>query len=250
MGHIFGKFVWFEHNTTDVGKAKGFYGELFGWGVQSLSMGETSYEMITAGETPIGGYVKLEGKGAPHWTSYVSVEDVDATAKKIVAAGGKVLAPAFDVPTVGRMSQVADPQGASFWIMRGTEDAPDAPPAAGRFFWNELWARDGKKAAAFYRDVLGYTVKDAPMPDGTYHVLEAGGGPRAGIMTSPDAKAPPAWLPYVAVDDCDATLAKARKLGASIQLPATDVPEVGRFAVLRDPNGAAIAVIKPLPMPR
>ena len=245
MSQLLGKFVWYECVTKDSAKSKGFYGELFGWKVQSFPMGDRTYDMIALGETTQGGYTKPEGKAPSHWTSYVSVDDVDATAKKVVAVGGKVVTPAFDVPQVGRMSQVADPQGATFWIMRGESDAPDSEPAPGRFFWNELWARDGKAAADFYEKVFGYEVKSMDMPDGTYHVLEKSGVSRAGIMTSPNKAVPPMWLPYVAVEGCDASVARAKKLGAEVHVPPTDIPEVGRFAVLGDPTGATIAVIQP-----
>jgi predicted enzyme related to lactoylglutathione lyase len=174
------------------------------------------------------------------------VDDVDATAKKIKAAGGKVMGEPIDVPTIGRMVEVADPQGASFWIMRGEgDDAADAPSTQGRFHWNELWARDGEAVVAFYEKIFGYAVKSMEMPTGTYHVLEKDGVPRAGIMTSPSKDVPPMWLPYVAVDGCDATVTRAKKLGAAVHAPASDIPDIGRFAVLGDPNGAAFAVIQP-----
>jgi len=243
-----GKFVWFECVTADSAKAQAFYGEVIGWKTQPFPMGEETYTMLAAGETPVGGYTAPEGPLAgapPHWTSYVLVADVDATLKKITSAGGKILQPAFDVPGIGRMSQVADPQGASFWVMAGEEEgAPDAPATHGQFHWNELWARDADKVVPFYEKVLGYKSKAMAMPDGTYHVLEKGGLPRAGIMTAPP-DAPSAWLPYVAVDDCDAAVERASKNGGSIQVPATDIPNIGRFAVFTDPNGATLAVIKP-----
>ena len=246
MAQLIGKFVWFENVTSEIGRAKAFYGEVLGWKVQEMKLGTDSYEMIVAGETPVGGYTAPERPGRPDWTSYLSVDDVDATARKITASGGKLLAPALDVPTIGRMQPVADPEGAAFWIMRGEgEGSPDAPPSQGRFYWNELWARDAAKAAAFYRDVFGFTVKDMAMEGMTYRVLEKDGVPRAGIMTSELKEAPPMWLPYVAVEDTDATIARATRLGATVHVPPTDIPTVGRFSVFADPNGATLAVIKP-----
>lgn len=247
MTHLIGKFVWFECVTSDLEKAKAFYGEVLGWKVQPFAMGKDSYDMILAGETPIGGFSRADKKEPAHWTSYLSVANVDATAKQIVAAGGTIVTKALDVPTIGRMAEVADPQGARFWIMRGEgDDAADTPVASGRFHWNELWARDGAQALGFYRDVFGFTGKDMNMGDIAYHVLEKDGIPRAGIMTSAMKEVPPMWLPYVAVDDCDQATARAGKLGATVHVPPTDIPTVGRFSVFADPNGAAIAVIKPV----
>jgi hypothetical protein len=83
---------------------------------------------------------------------------------------------------------------------------------------------------------------------GTYHLLtSADGKPRAGVFESKGAEAPPPmWLPYVAVDDCDQAVERAQQLGArAVPMPPTDIPGVGRFAVLLDPFGAALAVIKP-----
>jgi predicted enzyme related to lactoylglutathione lyase len=248
MARLTGKFVWFECVTNEAGKAKAFYTELFGWKVQPFAMGEESYEMLTVGPTPVGGFAQPDPGAPPHWTSYLSVPDVDATLEKVRGEGGAVLKPAFDVPVVGRMAQVADPQGASFWVMAGSEDdTPDLPPAQGLFQWNELWARDGEKAVRFYEKIAGYTTRTMPMPEGgTYYLLERDGVPRAGVMTSPRSEVPPMWLPYVGVDDCDATVSRAQKLGGSVHVPATDIPGVGRFAILGDPLGATIAIIKPI----
>ena len=249
MARLTGKFVWFECVTAKAERAKAFYGEVFGWKTQPFTIASESYEMVTVGEKPVGGYASPgdDAKSAPpHWVSYVSVDDVDATAVKIKAEGGALLEGPFDVPEVGRMARVADPQGAVFWLMRGSgDDEPDAPAKHGEFYWNELWTRDAEAAVRFYERVLGYSSKATPMQDGTYHVLEKEGVPRAGVMTAPDAKMPPMWLPYVAVDDCDATVARAEKQGGKVHMPPTDVPSIGRFAVLADSNGATFAVIKP-----
>jgi predicted enzyme related to lactoylglutathione lyase len=245
MAKLTGKFVWFECVTSDIPRAKAFYSELIGWQIKPFPMGEEAYEMLTVGETPVGGYARPDPGEPSHWTSYLSVDDVDATVKKIEAEGGKLLRAAFDVPEVGRMAKVADPQGASFWIMAVTELKPDEPPAQGLFHWNELWARDAEKAVRFYEKVFGYTTRSMDMPEGKYHVLEQEGAMRAGVMKSTQKDVPPMWLPYVTVDDCDQTVARARKLGGAVHLQPTDIPNIGRFAILADPGGATFAIIKP-----
>ena len=247
MARLSGKFVWFECVTSEVSKAKAFYGDVVGWKTQSFPMGDRSYEMLLAGEKQVGGYSSPEAGERPHWTSYLSVDDVDAAATRVKAEGGAVLVPAFDIPDVGRVAKVADPQGASFWIMTGAgDDAEDAPATTpGTFHWNELWARDAEKAVRFYEKAFGFTSKTMPMPEGDYHLLEAGGVPRAGVLKSTKPEVPPMWLPYVAVDDCDAAAARAKKLGGAIHLEPTDIPDIGRFAILGDVNGATFAVIKP-----
>ena len=128
-------------------------------------------------------------------------------------------------------------------------DAGEAPQATGpgSFHWNELHARDAAAAAAFYAEAFGYAARATPMPDGSsYHLLERDGVPLCGITTAA-AKTPPMWLPYVTVADCDASARRAEKLGASRVVAPSDIPDVGRFALHLDPQGAAIAMIKPSP---
>jgi predicted enzyme related to lactoylglutathione lyase len=246
MSKLQGKFVWFELVTRDARKAQAFYGEVLGWKVTAFPMGPTTYEMITAGEATIGGY-DTAGKGeAPHWTSYVSVADLDAAMAKVKNAGGKVLEAVKDVPTVGRMVKIADPTGAVLNLYQSaSDDEPDAPWKAGTFNWNELHTADPARALRFYKEALGYASNDMDMgPMGTYHVLEQSGGMRAGILKAQDA-APTMWLPYVAVDDADAAAARAARLGGKVLSPAEDIPNIGRFAILADDDGAVFAVIRP-----
>jgi uncharacterized protein len=117
----------------------------------------------------------------------------------------------------------------------------------GQFSWNELVTTDPAGATTFYKQLFGWTTQDFPMPGFTYTVVSAGGAQsgQGGIMpTPPTAKGmPPAWISYVTVDDVDATAKQAEKLGGKIMVPPSDIPEVGRFAVLLDPQGASIAII-------
>jgi uncharacterized protein len=249
-----GKFVWFEHVSRDAKKAQTFYGEVFGWKVQPFPVDGSTYEMIFAGDTPdtmIGDFAKPESDREPsHWTSYVSVEDVDAAAKAAIANGGKVIVAPFDAPGVGRRARIADPQGAELWLIkRANGDPADAPAVPGRPFWNELHTTDPAKALSFYEKVVGFSHRPMDMgPAGIYHVLSRGGVDRGGVTGHLPSGVPPHWLPYVAVDDTDATIARARKLGAKIPMPAEDIPGVGRFGVLEDPTGAVLAIMKPMPM--
>jgi predicted enzyme related to lactoylglutathione lyase len=247
MSHLPGKFVWFEYVSKEPKKAQAFYGEVVGWKVESAPMGDFTYEMIKAGDAAIGGFSAPQHSEPPHWLSYVSVEDVDATAKKVTAAGGKVLGEAFDIPTVGRMARCSDPYGAHFVLFHGQgDDAADvAKRPAGHFDWNELLSPEPDKAVAFYEKVLGYTHEKMDMPDGAYTILKSGGVPRGGVMKTPVPQLPSHWLQYVAVDNADAAVARATRSGGQLKMPPMDVPNVGRFAVLTDPLGAAFGVIQP-----
>jgi predicted enzyme related to lactoylglutathione lyase len=245
-----GKFVWFELVTGEPKKAQGFYAEVLGWRTQAFPMGPASYDMIYAGDTMIGGYASPRREGTPsHWIAYVSVDDVDAAAKRVTANGGKIVEPPSDIPTVGRRARIADPQGAEICLFKNTTgDPPDQPKAPqGWFFWNELHTTDPAKALAFYEAVIGYSHEDLKSPAGTYHVLSHGGVGRGGVSSYLSPGASPHWLPYVSVDDVDATLARAKRLGAKIPMNAEDIPDIGRFGILQDPTGAVLAIMKPLP---
>jgi predicted enzyme related to lactoylglutathione lyase len=192
-----GKFVWFELVTTDRAKSEAFYGEVLGWKTAAMPMGDHSYTLINNGATAVGGLVAAQGKEPSHWISYVAVPDVDQALAKVKAAGGKTTGPAIDVPTVGRMAEIADPQGAALYVF--TPSGAEQPPqqVAGAFFWNELWTSDPAAALRFYEGVVGYGHTDKDMgPRGTYHVLTQGDRQLAGIMTA--ATPPPRARPATA----------------------------------------------------
>lgn len=246
MAYLHGKFVWFEHVSSDVPKARAFYAELFGWKSDPVPMRGEPYFMIQNGTEGIGGF-RTAMPGMPsHWMSYLSVADVDPTAKAAVAAGGKVLMPPTDFPPVGRGAAFADPTGAVFSVWKGNEgDRPDAETIApGSWYWNECVTSDPEKALAFYERVFGFTHETMHMSRGPYYVLKKDGVPRGGLMKCPDPTAPAGWLPYVSVADCDASAARASALGATLCLPPTDIPDVGRFACFIDPLGAALGIIR------
>jgi predicted enzyme related to lactoylglutathione lyase len=131
---------------------------------------------------------------------------------------------------------------------------------AGQFFWHELITTDAKAAAAFYCDVVGWTVRDSGVAGHDYSLFHAGDRGVAGMLAiTPDmAKhgARPGWLGYVSVDDVDAAAAKIREMGGAIHIAPQEVPNVIRFAMGADPQGAVFYAAKglvaeappPLPM--
>jgi len=243
-----GKFVWFEYVSNDAARARAFYEPLFGWRTESMPMGDQSYQMLMNGDHGIGG-LTAAGTGAPNrWISYVSVTDVDASFRAAIAAGAKAVFQPADFGPVGRGAGLADPTGAAFCLWKSARgDTPDHDVPAGDWAWNELWTSDAKAALAFYQRVFGFTHDTMNMGEqGDYYILKSGDGQsRGGLAQSSMAGAPPMWLPYVRVTDCDATVAKAQTLGAKqVLMPPTDIPNIGRFAILLDPLGAPIAVIR------
>lgn len=248
--HLPGKFIWFEHVSSDHAKARAFYEPLFGWHTEAMPMDGQTYPMLLNGNQGIGGLRKVDPGTPSHWISYMSVESVDAGVKAATAAGAKLVQPPTDFPPVGRGAGLIDPTGAAFCLWTSARgDEPDGDVPAGGFVWNELSTPDVQKSLAFYEKAFGYTHSTMDMGEqGTYYILNtASDKGRAGLF-QPKEPMPTMWLPYVHVADCDATFAKAQKLGAGIvAMPPTDIPTVGRIAIFADSLGAAIGIIQPDP---
>lgn len=121
----------------------------------------------------------------------------------------------------------------------------------GNFCWNELMTRDVEGAKRFYQSTIGWSFEAMPMVDGgTYWVASSAGKSVAGIFSlnaSGYDGVPESWMSYLAVDDVDARVAKAIKAGAKLMKPIFDVPNVGRIAILREPGGAGVGWMTPLP---
>jgi predicted enzyme related to lactoylglutathione lyase len=250
MSHLPGKFVWFEHLSNDIAKARGFYEQLFGWHTETIPMGGPEpYAMIQNGSAGIGGYAKSPAGAPPQWLSYLSVDDVDASYRAALAAGAKSLMAPANYGGAGRAATLADPTGAVFSLWKGAQDDPadtDSTPTGG-WFWNELTTQDDRAALAFYEKVFGYSHDEMPMAQGSYFLLKQGATMRGGLCKAMQASTPAMWMQYVVVEDCDAAAAKAKGLGATIVVPPADIPGVGRFSMLADPQGAVLAVMKPAP---
>jgi uncharacterized protein len=120
----------------------------------------------------------------------------------------------------------------------------------GRFVWYEHLTRDVPAAIAFYSDVVGW--KTQPFGQGSDYLMWVGSqGPLGGVIRLPDELArmgvPPHWMAHVAVDDVDAAAARVSQLGGALRKPPEDIPTVGRFAIVADPQGAVISLFQPLP---
>lgn len=115
----------------------------------------------------------------------------------------------------------------------------------GAFSWNELVTTDISAAKTFYSELFGWTLQDEEMPEMTYTMAKVGEKQVAGMMAMPtEAEGMPSmWGGYVTVDDVDAQAVKAETLGAKIMVPPQDIPKVGRFTVISDPQGAMLTMI-------
>lgn len=252
--HAPGTFSWAELATTDAKAAKAFYGSLLGWTFDDMPAGpDMIYSMSKVGKEHAAALYQMGAamKGVPpHWDSYITVEDVDASAKKAVAAGGKLVKEPFDVMDVGRMAVVADPTGAVFCLWTAKKHiGAGVIHDPGAMTWNELYTDDVDRAGKFYTTVLGWTTEAFDMgPMGTYTLFNRPGvkGNAGGMMKlMPNMQGvPPHWLVYFAVEDCDASAKKAKDLGGKVLMDPMDIPNIGRFAVAQDPAGAVFALYK------
>ncbi len=255
ISYVPGTPCWVDLGTPDIEGAAGFYGGLFGWSVPEGEDSEQTggYRQAMLRDKPVAGVMPLMQEGQPPaWSTYVSVEDADATAAKVREAGGMVMAEPMDVMGLGRMAVFADTTGAVFGIWQpGSFIGAELVNEANTLSWNELNTRDTAAAKEFYGAVFGWTYEEMEVENvGTYTALQVDGNSVGGMLDItgrlPD-EVPANWLTYFAVDDTDATVAKLKELGGSVNMEPMDIV-AGRFAVLSDPFGAVFAVIKPSPM--
>jgi predicted enzyme related to lactoylglutathione lyase len=188
----------------------------------------------------------------------VGVDDVAATVAAISGAGGQVYVPTTVMENVGTFAVTADPTGAVFAPWKSARPAEDVErqgfPEPFTFVWDELMTTDPGAAGAFYEKVFGWTQRPVDMGGGMIYTLldrpgvkNPKGDPASagGMMKSPPEVPYSFWLPYVGVDHCDERCERAARFGATVTVPPTDIPNVGRFACWLDPQQAAIAILQP-----
>lgn len=237
---------WADLGTPDTAASTAFYSGLFDWEPFSAGPEAGGYGFFLLDGKQVAAYGPLgDDGGAPAWTIYFATADADATAKAVEQAGGTVRLAPCDVMTAGRMAQFTDPTGADFALWQpGDTTGLEAVNTPGTLCWVELHTSDEAAARAFYEPVLGWSYREFPMgPDASYWVTTTGSEAESfgGILQSPEPTRP--WLPYIEVADCDASVAKAVGLGATLLHPAATAPGIGRMAALADPHGARFSVI-------
>jgi predicted enzyme related to lactoylglutathione lyase len=237
---------WIDLGSPDPSKADTFYTSLFGWDVVDQGPDAGGYRMAYLNGKAVAGLGPQMNPGPPFWMSYVTVGDADATAAAIKGAGGTVVVPPMDVMDVGRMAVALDPSGAGFSIWQaGAHVGAGLVNEPGALSWNELNTRDTEGAKAFYSKVFGWTPETHSMGEFDYTEWKLGDASIGGMMpmaASMPAGVPNFWLVYFAVADCDASCAKTKELGGTVQSEPMDIPQ-GRFAVVSDDQGATFAVI-------
>jgi uncharacterized protein len=248
-----GKFSWYELLTTDTGAAAKFYSEVVGWTPQSMSSADDPmhYTLFNTAEGGVAGLMELppEAKAGgmpPSWVGYVSVDDVDAYAKKFEAAGGSIRRAPDDIPGVGRFAAVGDPQGAHLCLFKPAEGSTPPPhaDAPGYPGWRELMAGDGPAAVQFYADMFGWeksTGHDMG-PHGVYQLMAYDGQDRMGIMTKPEQMPVPSWGYCFWVDAAGAAAQRVTSAGGTVINGPLPVPGGLWVVQAQDPQGARFSV--------
>jgi len=254
--HKPGSFSWIELSTSDQKAANNFYTSLFGWSVQDHPMGPNEvYSIYQIKGRDVGAACTLRPEQSshgvpPHWMIYITVGNADASAALGGKLGGKVLAPAFDVMDLGRMAVLQDPTGASFSIWQANQKSGTTIVGEdGAFCWADLSTPDQAAASKFYSGLFGWKLTAGVNDSSGYLHIQNGEDYIGGVPHGKhrDPHLPAHWLAYIQVANCDATAAKAKQLGAKFYLEPTSMENVGRFAILADPQGAVIAIFQPAP---
>ncbi len=247
-----GDFVWYELLTSDADAAQRFYGDVIGWTAADSGQPGMDYRILDAGDGQAGGLMQITEQmpGAkPVWLGYVGVPDVDAAVADWTAAGGSVQMPAMDIPNVGRIAMLADPDGVPLYVMRGAVDAQSTVfrvSDARHVRWNEIASKDDAKALAFYQARFGWTVAGSmPMGElGDYSFLAANGVTVGAVMRCPPGQSP-RWMYYFGVEDIDAAMNKVKAGGGQVLDGPHEIPG-GEFSLHgRDPQGAAFGLVGP-----
>jgi predicted enzyme related to lactoylglutathione lyase len=252
--HMPGAFCWFELATTDQEAARKFYTSLFGWTLNEFPMGpDELYTIFQVDSQDAAAAYSMNREQRnqgipPHWMLYIAVDNVEKTGTHAVEIGGRLCAPAFDVMDLGRMAVIADPTGAMFSVWQANKQTGIGITGEnGTVCWADLSTPDPSTARRFYRELFDWNFVETEKDSSGYlhiknHEQFIGGIPPA---THREPNRPPHWLLYFQVADCDASTDTASDQGAQILRRPGDMLDVGRFAILKDPQGAVFALFQP-----
>jgi predicted enzyme related to lactoylglutathione lyase len=245
-----GRVLWHELLTSDVDAAEKFYTAVVGWTITPFEGAPDRYDMWTRPDgAPAGGVMKIpQGMNfPPHWGIYVGVPKLEDGVSRIEQLGGSSLSPVIDVPNVGRMRTMKDPQGAAFSIYEPASPPPqpESEPQIGDVSWHELYTTDAEAALKFYTDLFGWRPTEAMDmgPMGKYHMF-ARTFPLGGMMNKPKemAQVPPHWGIYFRVPDVHAGADRVKANGGQVLNGPMEVPGGSWIVNCMDPQGAAFSL--------
>jgi predicted enzyme related to lactoylglutathione lyase len=249
---LLGRPLWYELMTTDMKGAEAFYRTVVGWKTSPFDGAGQPYTMFNrSGDVPIAGVMTKpnEVKAPPFWAMYVGVPKLEEAAAHIERLGGKAHTEVIDVPDVGRLQMLMDPQGAAFYIYEPAQNAeqrPEGAPDVGEASWHELMTTDAPAAMKFYEEVFGWKPSQAMDmgPMGTYQMFDRPHGMIGGMMNKPPemANVPSNWQIYFRVPDVHAAAERIKANGGQILNGPMEVPGGDWILNATDPQGAAFGL--------
>jgi len=247
---LLGRPIWYELMTTDTAAAESFYKDVVGWAAAPFPGAPMPYTVFKrSGDVGVAGLMQRpdDMPFPPFWAMYIGTPDFDHTAAHIKRLGGREISPVIDLPEVGRMQMMSDPQGAAFYIMKpASPDRPEAPPELGEGSWHELMTTDLHAAVKFYQEVFDWQPSEAmDMGDmGTYQMFNRGNSMLGGMMNKPKelADVPPNWGIYFLVPDINVGVDKVKARGGKILNGPMEVPGGDWVVTAMDPQGAAFSL--------
>jgi predicted enzyme related to lactoylglutathione lyase len=254
MADYRGRFLWYELLTTDPKGAQGFYAEVTGWGTEPWAGSPMPYTLWKRGNVAIGGVMELPAEarqaGAPpHWLPYIGAPDIDGTVAQATKAGAKTSMGPEEVPSVGRVAVLQDPQGAVFGLYRpNQEPAAVAPPQLGDCTWHELAAADENEAWRFYSALFGWEKHGQGHDMGPMGIYQEYGCPGmpfplGGVYRKPaEMPAPPHFMLYFRVTDVRRSAELVKSLGGQVLNGPMEVPGGDFIVNCLDPQGAAFSL--------
>jgi predicted enzyme related to lactoylglutathione lyase len=239
---------WIELATSAPDRAAAFYRGLFDWQVADPTTNPPLTALLRG--RPVAGFTELAGSPStdrPEWTTYLTVDDVDATAATVGATGGRVITQPADATDGGRFAICADPTGAVFGVRQpGTLVGAGLAREHGTVARSQVETWDPDPAVAFYETVFDWTPTREDVSGRLVYDFHAYDEVVAGLLMMDDnvpAEVGSNWMVYFDSNDVDGTAELAARLGGEIIVPPTDTP-VGRFAILADALGAVFGVIR------
>ena len=248
---LLGRPLWYELMTTDMKAAETFYKKVVGWTSAPFEGSPQPYTIFSrSAEVPVGGVMPTpQGLTAPpFWAMYVGVPKLEETRDRITKLGGGECSPVIEVPNIGRMQMMKDPQGAAFYIYQpaSADQPPEAAAEVGEASWHELMTTDAPAAMKFYTEIFGWQPSETldMGPIGKYHMFNRPHGMIGGMMNKPPemANVPPNWQIYFRVPAIDAAVERIKQNGGQILNGPMEVPGGDMVLNAMDPQGAAFSL--------